>query len=171
MTLITVVLAVEDEVMRGPGLYALEEGGQEKHRKSLKLLLEKKLAVLERAIESNPSSVDLKLAKLQLCAEFWEPSALAKEWQKLLFLHPNNTGLWQRYLSYCQRQFGTFSVSKLHSLYGKCLSTLSAVKDGSMLSHPVLPGTEEAMFGKELTEVVMWEGFVFAWLSAYFRKV
>ncbi|XP_037066672.1 nuclear exosome regulator NRDE2 isoform X2 [Peromyscus leucopus] len=139
-------VAFQDEVMRGPGLYALEEGEQEKHRKSLKLLLEKKLAVLERAIESNPSSVDLKLAKLQLCAEFWEPSALAKEWQKLLFLHPNNTGLWQRYLSFCQSQFGTFSVSKLHGLYGKCLSTLSAVKDGSILSHPVLPGTEEAMF-------------------------
>ncbi|XP_051006421.1 nuclear exosome regulator NRDE2 [Acomys russatus] len=139
-------VAFQDEIMRSPGLYALEEGEQEKHRKSLKLLLEKKLAVLERAIESNPSSVDLKLTKLQLCTEFWEPSALAKEWQKLLFLHPNNTGLWQRYLSFCQSQFGTFSVSKLHSLYGKCLSTLSAVKDGSMLSHPVLPGTEEAMF-------------------------
>ncbi|EGV91916.1 UPF0614 protein C14orf102-like [Cricetulus griseus] len=139
-------VAFQDEVMKSPGLYALEEGEQEKHRKSLKLLLEKKLAVLERAIESNPSSVDLKLAKLQLCAEFWEPSALAKEWQKLLFLHPNNTDLWQRYLSFCQSQFGTFSVSKLHSLYGKCLSTLSAVKDGSILSHPVLPGTEEAMF-------------------------
>nr|XP_048305387.1 nuclear exosome regulator NRDE2 [Myodes glareolus] len=139
-------VAFQDEVMRSPGLYALEDGEQEKHRKSLKLLLEKKLAVLERAIESNPSSVDLKLAKLQLCAEFWEPSALAKEWQKLLFLHPNNTDLWQRYLSFCQSQFGTFSVSKLHSLYGKCLSTLSAVKDGSILSHPVLPGTEEAMF-------------------------
>lgn len=134
--------------MRSPGVYALGEGEQEKHRKSLKLLLEKKLAVLERAIESNPSSVDLKLAKLQLCAEFWEPSALAKEWQKLLFLHPNNTSLWQRYLSFCQGQFGTFSVSKLHGLYGKCLSTLSAVKDGSMLSHPALPGTEDAMFGE-----------------------
>lgn len=140
-------VAFQDEVMRSPGIYALGEGEQEKHRKSLKLLLEKKLAVLERAIESNPGSVELKLAKLQLCSEFWEPSALAKEWQKLLFLHPNNTSLWQRYLSFCQSQFGTFSVSKLHSLYGKCLSTLSAVKDGSMLSHPVLPGTEEAMFG------------------------
>ena len=147
--------------MRSPGLYALEDGEQEKHRKSLKLLLEKKLAVLERAIESNPSSVDLKLAKLQLCAEFWEPSAMAKEWQKLLFLHPNNTDLWQRYLSFCQSQFGTFSVSKLHSLYGKCLSTLSAVKDGSILSHPVLPGTEEAMFGKEINRSGCVGGFRF----------
>ncbi|XP_004837131.1 protein NRDE2 homolog [Heterocephalus glaber] len=139
-------VAFQDEVMKSPGLYAIEEGEQEKRKKSLKLVLEKKLAILERAIESNQSSVDLKLAKLKLCAEFWEPSTLVKEWQKLIFLHPNNTALWQKYLLFCQSQFSTFSVSKIHSLYGKCLSTLSAVKDGSMLSHPALPGTEEAMF-------------------------
>ncbi|XP_017650731.1 protein NRDE2 homolog isoform X2 [Nannospalax galili] len=139
-------VAFQDEVMRSPGLYALEEGEQEWRKKSLKLLLEKKLAVLERAIESNPSSMDLKLAKLKLCAEFWEPSMLVKEWQKLIFLHPNNTALWQKYLLFCQSQFSTFSISKIHSLYGKCLSTLSAVRDGSILSHPAEPGTEDAMF-------------------------
>ncbi|XP_032143549.1 nuclear exosome regulator NRDE2 isoform X2 [Sapajus apella] len=139
-------VAFQDEVMKSPGLYAIDEGEQEKRKRSLKLVLEKKLAILERAIESNLSSVDLKLAKLKLCAEFWEPSTLVKEWQKLIFLHPNNTALWQKYLLFCQSQFSTFSISKIHSLYGKCLSTLSAVKDGSILSHPALPGTEEAMF-------------------------
>ncbi|XP_037840310.2 nuclear exosome regulator NRDE2 [Chlorocebus sabaeus] len=139
-------VAFQDEVMKSPGLYAIEEGEQEKRKRSLKLILEKKLAILERAIESNQSSVDLKLAKLKLCTEFWEPSTLVKEWQKLIFLHPNNTTLWQKYLLFCQSQFSTFSISKIHSLYGKCLSTLSAVKDGSILSHPALPGTEEAMF-------------------------
>ncbi|XP_017380131.1 nuclear exosome regulator NRDE2 isoform X2 [Cebus imitator] len=138
-------VAFQDEVMKSPGLYTIDEGEQEKRKRSLKLVLEKKLAILERAIESNLSSVDLKLAKLKLCAEFWEPSTLVKEWQKLIFLHPNNTALWQKYLLFCQSQFSTFSISKIHSLYGKCLSTLSAVKDGSILSHPALPGTEEAM--------------------------
>ncbi|XP_021564980.1 protein NRDE2 homolog [Carlito syrichta] len=139
-------VAFQDEVIKSPGLYAIEEGEQEKRRWSLKLILEKKLAILERAIESNQGCVELKLARLQLCAEFWEPPALLKEWQKLVFLHPNNTALWQKYLLFCQSQFSTFSVSKIHSLYGKCLSTLSAVNDGSILSHPVLPGTEEAVF-------------------------
>lgn len=139
-------VAFQDEVMKSPGLYAIEEGEQEKRKRSLKLLLEKKLAILERAIESNPSCVDLKLAKLQLCTELWEPATLLREWQKLIFLHPNNTALWHKYLLFCQSQFSTFSISKIHSLYGKCLSTLSAVKDGSILSHPELPGTEEAMF-------------------------
>ncbi|XP_076979427.1 nuclear exosome regulator NRDE2 [Tamandua tetradactyla] len=139
-------VAFQDEVMKSPGLYAIDEGELDKRKRSLKLILEKKLAILERAIESNQTSVELKLAKLKLCTEFWEPSTLVKEWQKLIFLHPNNTSLWQKYLLFCQSQFSTFSVSKIHNLYGKCLSTLSAVKDGSILSHPSLPGTEEAMF-------------------------
>lgn len=165
--------------MRSPGLYAVEEGEPETRKRSLRLVLEKKLAVLERAIESNPSSVDLKLAKLKLCAEFWEPATLLKEWQKLIFLHPNNTALWQKYLLFCQSQFSTFSVSKIQSLYGKCLSTLSAVRDGSIVSHPELPGTEEAMFGKKTATqssdvggVGLSFGFIENSLSLiYFRKV
>ncbi|KAJ7345101.1 hypothetical protein JRQ81_001051 [Phrynocephalus forsythii] len=135
----------QDELMRGPSCYTIGEGERETRKKSLKLILEKKLAILERAIESNPNNVDLQLARLKLCTEFWEPSAVIKEWQKLVFLHPNNPELWQKYLLFCQSQFSTFAVSKIHNLYGKCLSTLSAVQDGSMVSHPVLPGTEEAM--------------------------
>ncbi|XP_010016406.1 PREDICTED: protein NRDE2 homolog, partial [Nestor notabilis] len=137
-------VSFQDELMGGPGPYA-SKGEQEVRRKSLKFILEKKLAILEKAIESNPSNVDLKLARLKLCTEFWEPPALIKEWQKLIFLHPNNPELWKKYLLFCQSQFTTFSVSKINSLYGKCLTTLAAVQDGSMVSHPLLPGTEEAM--------------------------
>ncbi|KAM9555706.1 nuclear exosome regulator NRDE2 isoform 1-T1 [Guaruba guarouba] len=137
-------VSFQDELMGGPGPYA-GKGEQEVRRKSLKFILEKKLAILERAIESNPSNVDLKLARLKICTEFWEPPALIKEWQKLVFLHPNSPELWKKYLLFCQSQFTTFSVSKINSLYGKCLTTLAAVRDGSMVSHPLLPGTEEAM--------------------------
>ncbi|XP_044291906.1 nuclear exosome regulator NRDE2 isoform X1 [Varanus komodoensis] len=138
-------VSFQDELMKGPSCYTIDKGEQETRKKSLKLVLEKKLAILERAIESNLNDVDLKLARLKLCTEFWEPSAVIKEWQKLVFLHPNNPTLWQKYLLFCQSQFSTFVVSKVHSLYGKCLSTLSAVQDGSMVSHPALPGTEEAV--------------------------
>ncbi|XP_061215930.1 nuclear exosome regulator NRDE2 isoform X2 [Neopsephotus bourkii] len=137
-------VSFQDELLGGPGPYA-SKGEQEVRRKSLKFILEKKLAILERAIESNPSNVDLKLARLKICTEFWEPPALIKEWQKLIFLHPNSPELWKKYLLFCQSQFTTFSVSKINSLYGKCLTTLAAVRDGSMVSHPLLPGTEEAM--------------------------
>ncbi|XP_048342184.1 nuclear exosome regulator NRDE2 [Sphaerodactylus townsendi] len=138
-------VSFQDELMKAPSCYSISDGEQEKRKRSFRLVLEKKLAILEKAVESNPNNVDLKLARLKLCTEFWEPSAVIKEWQKLVFLHPNNPALWQKYLLFCQSQYSTFVISKVHSLYGKCLSTLSAVLDGSMVSHPALPGTEEAM--------------------------
>ncbi|KAJ8290294.1 hypothetical protein GJAV_G00011040 [Gymnothorax javanicus] len=135
----------QDEVGSGDWSLAGQEGESDRRRKSLRLTLEKKVSILERALESNPASVELKLARLQLCRELWEPAALLKEWKKLVFLHPNDAQLWRRYLLFTQSQFSTFSVSRVNSVYGKCLSTLASVQDGSMLSHPAKPGTEEAM--------------------------
>lgn len=140
--------------MTGPSPFTMSERESEKRKTSLKVTLEKKIAILERAIESNPGSVKLKLARLELCKELWEPSTLLKEWKKLVFLHPNNTELWKKYLLFCQSQFSTFSVLKVNSIYGKCLTTLAAVHDGSMVSHPALPGTEEAILGKNLSKNV-----------------
>jgi len=67
-----------------------------------------------------------------------------------VFLHPNNGTLWQEYLLFTQSHFSTFTVSRVNAAYGKCLSTLSAVQDGSMVSHLAIPGTEEEMLGKVL---------------------
>lgn len=64
-----------------------------------------------------------------------------------VFLHPNSALLWKKYLLFSQSYFSNFTVSKVNSAYGKCLTTLSAVRDGSMVSHPTLPGTMEDMLG------------------------
>ncbi|XP_008300151.1 protein NRDE2 homolog [Stegastes partitus] len=116
------------------------------HRKSsYKAVLEKKLSIAERAVATNPLCIALQLERLRICQELWEPSVLAKEWKKLVFLHPNSATLWREYLLFTQSYFSNFTVSKVNSAYGKCLSMLSAVRDGSMVSHPALPGIEEDM--------------------------
>ncbi|MEE6516426.1 hypothetical protein FKM82_025871, partial [Ascaphus truei] len=143
-------VSFQDELIFQPSMYSTSKGEMERHRKSVRLLLEKKVSILEKAIERNPGSMELKLARLRLCGEFWEAPSLLKEWQKLIFLHPNNPQLWLKYLLLCQSQFSTFSVSKVNSIYGKCLSTLAGVQDGSMLSHPPLPGTESCMYAVSL---------------------
>ncbi|XP_071761867.2 nuclear exosome regulator NRDE2 [Centroberyx gerrardi] len=114
-------------------------------KSSYRAVLEKKLSIAERAVAANPGCIALLLERLRICQELWEPSALAKEWKKLVFLHPNSAPLWREYLLFTQSYFSTFTVSKVNSAYGKCLSTLSAVHDGGMVSHPALPGTEEDM--------------------------
>ncbi|XP_068110673.1 nuclear exosome regulator NRDE2 [Hyperolius riggenbachi] len=139
-------VAFQDKLVAQPSMYATGGGEADSHRMSLRMVLEKKLSILERAIESNASSTELKLARLQLCAEFWEAPALQKEWQKLVFLHPNNHQLWRKYLIFSQSQFSSFSISKVNAVYGKCLTTLAAVQDGSMLSHPAMADTETAMY-------------------------
>ncbi|KAG7224661.1 hypothetical protein INR49_011414 [Caranx melampygus] len=117
----------------------------ERRKSSYRAVLEKKLSIVERAVETNPTCIALQLERLRICQELWEPSALAKEWKKLVFLHPNSAPLWREYLLFTQSYFSNFTVSKVNAAYGKCLSTLSAVRDGSMVSHPALPGTEEDM--------------------------
>uniref|UniRef100_A0A3Q1EQU7 NRDE-2, necessary for RNA interference, domain containing n=1 Tax=Acanthochromis polyacanthus TaxID=80966 RepID=A0A3Q1EQU7_9TELE len=135
-------------------LSAAAFGGEEEHQSgdsaerrkaSYRAVLEKKLSIVERAVATNPLCIALQLERLRICQELWEPSALAKEWKKLVFLHPNSAPLWREYLLFTQSYFSNFTVSKVNSAYGKCLSTLSAVRDGSMVSHPALPGTEEDM--------------------------
>ncbi|KAK5617501.1 hypothetical protein CRENBAI_005187 [Crenichthys baileyi] len=116
------------------------------HRKSsYRAVLEKKLSIADKAVETNPTCITLQLERLRICQELWEPSTLAKEWKKLVFLHPNSAPLWKQYLLFTQSYFSSFTVTKVNSAYGKCLSTLSAVRDGSMVSHPALPGIEEDM--------------------------
>ncbi|XP_020774937.2 nuclear exosome regulator NRDE2 isoform X1 [Boleophthalmus pectinirostris] len=117
----------------------------ERSKSSYRAVLEKKLSIADRAVALNPSCISLQLERLKICQELWESSALAKEWKKLVFLHPNSAPLWKEYLLFMQSYFSNFSVSKVNSAFGKCLSTLSAVRDGSMVSHPALPGLEEDM--------------------------
>ncbi|XP_041809776.1 nuclear exosome regulator NRDE2 isoform X2 [Chelmon rostratus] len=120
-------------------------GSAERRQSSQRAVLEKKLSIAERAVATNPCCIALQLERLRICQELWEPSLLAKEWKKLVFLHPNSAPLWREYLLFTQSYFSNFTVSKVSSAYGKCLSTLSAVRDGSMVSHPALPGIEEDM--------------------------
>uniref|UniRef100_A0A3Q3RCK2 NRDE-2, necessary for RNA interference, domain containing n=1 Tax=Monopterus albus TaxID=43700 RepID=A0A3Q3RCK2_MONAL len=122
-------------------VFAGEEGQQdsnsaERHKSSYRAVLEKKLSIAERAVATNPGCIALQLERLRICQELWEPSVLAKEWKKMVFLHPNSAPLWLEYLLFTQTYFSNFTVSKVNSAYGKCLSTLSAVRDGSMVSHP-----------------------------------
>ncbi|XP_071327446.1 nuclear exosome regulator NRDE2 [Trachinotus anak] len=122
-----------------------DKDSTERRKSSYRAVLEKKLSIAERAVDTNPSCIALQLERLRICQELWEPSVLAKEWKKLVFLHPNSPPLWREYLLFTQSYFSNFTVSKVNSAYGKCLSTLSSVQDGSMVSHPALPGTEEDM--------------------------
>ncbi|XP_074649475.1 nuclear exosome regulator NRDE2-like isoform X2 [Tubulanus polymorphus] len=97
--------------------------------------VEKKVAIIDRAIESNPGSVDLRLARLELCDDVWNYEQLSKEWDRLLFHHVNSIEMWRRYLKFTQSRMQTFSLSTMLKTYQKCLSTLIQLYDGKLRSH------------------------------------
>ena len=131
---------------------AMETWGQDKereHRKKLSLVIvEKKEAIVQKALLSNPGSVELKVFQLQLCRDTWDRSKLLKEWKELVFVHANDVHIWKQYLLFLQSFFPVFSVSTVLKAYSKCLSTLNSIVIGELKSHDPKPGTQFEMLGK-----------------------
>ncbi|RUS78263.1 hypothetical protein EGW08_013979 [Elysia chlorotica] len=98
-----------------------------------KSVIEKKLAILEKAVESNPSSLELKLAQLALYQDIWETDKLEKAWEDLLFVHSGKADLWREYLArqQCSSLQG-FTVSRVVKRFHKCFQTLASVMDGQV---------------------------------------
>jgi tetratricopeptide (TPR) repeat protein len=104
-------------------------------------LRERKIAILERALEQNPKSEDLLIGHMTLVQQTWPNEKLIRKWKDIVFVHPNRPRLWLGYIQFCQANFSSFGTSSLISLYRKCITTLSAVCRGTLQSHPPLPNT------------------------------
>uniref|UniRef100_T1IPR7 Uncharacterized protein n=1 Tax=Strigamia maritima TaxID=126957 RepID=T1IPR7_STRMM len=112
----------------------------EKNRKiSERAIFERKISVLDKAIETNPTSIKLVVAKMKICEHYWESAELKKEWQKILFTHPNNILVWDNYLLFLQSHFSTFSFSTVVKGYAKCFSKLNSLLEGTFISHSPPP--------------------------------
>ena len=109
--------------------------GRERRKAASRTIIEKKIAVFEKALQKNPNSVELIVGHLDLCNEIIDAEELVQKWKRVSFVYPNNTLLWRHYLLFLQSRFSVFSFSKTAAVYGKCLSTLSSIKEGTFASH------------------------------------
>ena len=75
--------------------------------------IEKKLAILNKALEANPSSLELKICKLEIEHDVLDSSMLSKEWDKLLFVYSADVRLWRHYLTFQQTCLATFTVGRV----------------------------------------------------------
>ncbi|XP_028398546.1 protein NRDE2 homolog [Dendronephthya gigantea] len=121
------------------------KSGIEDQKKSSKMLLEKKAAVLEKAVEKNPSSVELIVACMNVCAQTLDSEAILEKWRKRLFIQPQKTLLWKHYLMFCQSSFSAFTFSTTLAIYTKCFTTLSAIQSGKFTSHSPEDDIESGM--------------------------
>jgi len=106
-----------------------------------------KAAILDRALEKNPTSIKLKLVQLELCHGRWEVEKMASEWKTMVFQHAGDPYVWKRYLRYVRSSFRTFSTSRVTSAYLRAISTLRGARDGTLLTHKAPPLVTTHMIG------------------------
>lgn len=113
-----------------------------------KALLERKVSILEKAIQLNPKNVDLGIARMKLLAEFWETSALHQEWRNILFVNPMSTELWKEYLTTLEGSFEGFTVAQVLKAYSSCFQKLIQMQNPSFAAHQRPENLDELMIGK-----------------------
>ncbi|XP_031560255.1 nuclear exosome regulator NRDE2-like [Actinia tenebrosa] len=119
--------------------------GNERKKKNSKVIREKQISILEKALVVNPTSIELVMYHLELCSDVWEDIQLMERWRKVVFAYPNKTVLWRKYLSFVQSRFSTFTFRKAQRVYDKCFSTLLPIKEETFVSHQAEEGIEEDM--------------------------
>lgn len=131
-------LAFQDQLLEWGNLPG-EASASTGHKK--RALQERKITIIERALEQNSTSEELLIGHMTLVQQTWPNDKLIRKWKDIVFVHPNSPRLWLGYIQFCQTNFSSFGISSLISLYKKCITTLSAVYHGTLQSHPPLPNT------------------------------
>ena len=109
--------------------------------------IEKKLAILNKALGANPSSLELKICKLEIEQDVTDSIAVAKEWDNLLFVYSADVRLWRHYISFQQSHLNSFTVGHIIKLYHRCFKTLNPILEGSVKVVKMTNKLEEEMMG------------------------
>ncbi|GBN94329.1 Protein NRDE2 [Araneus ventricosus] len=110
-------------------------------------LIEKKVAILDKALKHNPKNVQLNVAKLNLCRHLWKADKIISNWDELIFLYPNNAEVWKEYIVFILSNLKYFSTSRILKVFAKCIRTLSNLSEGTMKSHVIPPDIISNMLG------------------------
>ncbi|CAN6279845.1 unnamed protein product [Urochloa humidicola] len=87
---------------------------------------ERKISILEKAVELNPDSEELLLFLLKSYGERDSTENLLVKWEQILTKHPDSCKLWKQYLLLCQGEFSRFKVSEIRKSYVYAIQALSA---------------------------------------------
>ncbi|KAL0908355.1 hypothetical protein M5K25_022845 [Dendrobium thyrsiflorum] len=88
--------------------------------------LEKKINILEKAVELNPDNEELLLCLLKSYQERDTTESLMEKWEKVLMRHFDSVRLWKEFLLVRQGEFSQFKVSDIRKTYGHAIQALSS---------------------------------------------
>ncbi|BBN07353.1 hypothetical protein Mp_4g03110 [Marchantia polymorpha subsp. ruderalis] len=91
--------------------------------------VEKKVAILEKALHILPDSEDLLLLYLESCQRRDTAAALVSKWEDAVSRHSSSFRMWREFLRFRCSQFSAFSVSSLRALYIRAFQSLVASRN------------------------------------------
>nr|XP_010917280.1 protein NRDE2 homolog isoform X1 [Elaeis guineensis] len=88
--------------------------------------LEKKIGILEKAVELNPDNEELLLCLLKSYQGRDSTDALIGKWEKILMQHSDSCKLWKEFLLLCQGEFSRFKVSEVRKIFAHAIQAISS---------------------------------------------
>ncbi|KAL9241950.1 hypothetical protein vseg_016001 [Gypsophila vaccaria] len=88
--------------------------------------LEKKISILEKAVELNPEDEDLVICLLKTYGNKDSADILIGRWEKVLLRHSGSHRLWREFLHVVKGDFSAFKVSELRKMYAHAIQALSS---------------------------------------------
>ncbi|KAK4280619.1 hypothetical protein QN277_012222 [Acacia crassicarpa] len=86
--------------------------------------LEKKISILEKAVDLNPDNEELLLCLLKAYQMRDSSDILIGRWEKILLQHPSSCKLWTEFLRVVQRDFSRFKVSEIRKMFAHAIEAL-----------------------------------------------
>lgn len=100
--------------------------GMQRQKGARMQTLEKKISILEKAVELNPDNEEILLCLLKAYQMRDSSDVLIGRWEKILLQHSGSYRLWREFLLVVQRNFSRFKVSEIRKMYAHAIEALSA---------------------------------------------
>eukprot|EP00736_Rhodelphis_marinus_P013431 Rmarinus@m.19701 len=88
-------------------------------------VMEKKLAILERAILENPSSHKLVSLYLETAASHWDETKLVRVWERVVQKGRVNPVLWADYVTFSLARYASFDMTQAREAFAKAIKAIS----------------------------------------------
>lgn len=90
--------------------------------------LEKKISILEKAVEVNPDNEELLVRLLTAYRSRDSTDVLISRWEKLLVQHSGSWKLWKEFLQVVQGEFSRFKIPEMRRIYANAVRALSSTR-------------------------------------------
>lgn len=129
-------------------------------KKTAKAVLDRKMAILEKAMSLNPKSLDLFLEKIDLgCQGFADRDTVLSWWKDAEFRFPHSQKMWRERIRFDRaNRMGRFSFEQLLKSYDRCLSKIHQVLSGQLVTSDPEPESDLFVVEILLERVnILWE--------------